>query len=173
MPTLHGNRSTSVRPLSDSRLKAACSVSELAQRCGLSRARWYELVKAGVMPQPVYCVRTRRPLYPQELQELAINLRMTNTSLDGRYVLFYSRRETPTSPTAPRANRPTRSVGPSSVADETFAEVIQSLRMLGIEHADAEIKSAITECFPGGLPDDFEMGLTTVFRHLRRLDRAR
>ncbi len=173
MPTLHGNRPTSVRPLSDSRLKAACSVSELAQRCGLSRARWYELVKAGVMPQPVYCLRTRRPLYPQELQELAINLRMTNTSLDGRYVLFYNRRATPASSITPRANRSTRTVGSAFIADGTFAEVIQSLRMLGIEHAESEVRAAITECFAGGLPDDFEMGLTTVFRHLRRLDRVR
>src|SRR5687768_18259303 len=131
MPSLQGNRPASVGPLSDSRLKAACSVSELAQRCGLSRARWYELVKDGVMPQPVYCVRTRRPLYPRELQELAINLRMTNTALDGRYVIYYSRRETPlSSPAQSTSSRPTRRGASAPAPDGKIAEVIESLRSL-------------------------------------------
>ena len=171
MPQLQESRPLRARSLSDSGLKAACSVSELAQRCGLSRARWYELIKDGVMPQPVYCTRTRRPLYPRELQELAINLRMTNTSLDGRYVLFYSRRETD-SPIPPRATgRPSRRAAPP--VDGKVAEMVESLRMLGVEQTDAEVKAAITQCYPGGLPDDFEMALTTVFRHLRRPHGAR
>lgn len=154
-------------------LKAACSVSELAERCGLSRARWYELVKSGVMPQPCYCVHTRRPLYPRELQELAITLRMTNSALDGRYVLFYNRREQhPLAP--PRASSHTgRRTASVSAPDRKSAELIEALRTLGIDQSEAEIKVAITHCYPGGLPDDFEMGLTTVFRHMRRLDRAR
>ena len=49
----------------------------------------------------------------------------------------------------------------------------ESLRVLGIEQSDAEIRAAITQCYPGGVPDDFEMALTTVFRHLRPLDRVR
>ncbi len=164
----------SVRSSSALSLKAACSVTELAQRCGLSRARWYELVKSGVMPHPCYCTHTRRPLYPREVQELAISLRMNNSALDGRYVVYYSRRE-PASPAAPNRSvtRTTRRSSPAPAVDARVTEMIESLRMLGLENADGEIRAAISECYPGGLPDDFEMGLTTVFRHLRRLDRAR
>ena len=51
--------------------------------------------------------------------------------------------------------------------------MVESLRMLGVEQTDAEVKTAITQCYPGGLPDDFEMALTIVFRHLRRPNGAR
>ena len=98
---------------------------------------------------------------------------MTNTAFDGRFVLFYNRRETTLSAPATRPNRSTRSAGAAPVPDGKVAEVIESLRMLGIEQPDTEVKAAISQCYPDGLPDDLEMGLTTVFRHLRRLDRAR
>ncbi len=173
MPVVQESRPTRARSSSDSGLKAACSVSELAARCHLSRARWYELVNSGVMPPPCYCVHTRRPLYPRELQELAINLRMSNTSFDGRYVVFYNRRVPSCSPAAPRtASCPSRRGTPASPDDGRVSELIESLRVLGVESAASEITTAISECYPGGLPDDFEMGLTTVFRHLRRRDRA-
>lgn len=175
MPNLQDSRPPCAPSLSDSGLKAACSVSELAARCGLSRARWYELVNAEVMPQPVYCLHTRRPLYPRELQEAAIKVRMTNMTADGRYVLFYGRRERSASPTRlPRAaSRSTERATSAATSDTPVSELIESLRVLGIEQPDFEIKAAVSDCYPGGVPNDFEMALTTVFRHLRRRDRAR
>jgi hypothetical protein len=47
--------------------KAAVIVSEMARMVGLSRARFYQLRKAGVFPLPVYDVATRRPVYTEEL----------------------------------------------------------------------------------------------------------
>ena len=44
--------------------KAIVTVSEMARMCGLSRARFYQLQKAGVFPAPVY--QDGRPLYPEE-----------------------------------------------------------------------------------------------------------
>src|SRR5207237_1482345 len=80
------------RPQPDSTLKAAISVSEMAARCQLSRGRFHELVRAGVMPYPQYDLRTRRPLYTRDLQDACMNVRATNVGIDGRYVVFYASR---------------------------------------------------------------------------------
>lgn len=49
-------------------LPAVVSVSEMARKVGLSRSRFYDLVRAGVFPQSVYCIRTRRPMFLTEQQ---------------------------------------------------------------------------------------------------------
>ena len=147
-------------------LKPVCSVSELARRCGFSRSRWYDLMRDGVMPHPCYCVRTRRPLYPRELQEVAIRVRQTNTSPDGRYVMFYERSgdANVTTRRAALSRPPERLRG-----NDRVREMAESLAVLLPEASEPEIRAGITACYPGGLPeDDFEAALTTVFRHLRR-----
>ena len=50
--------------LSNNDFKAVCSVTELAKNLDMSRARFYQLQKLGVFPEPVYCIRTKRPFYP-------------------------------------------------------------------------------------------------------------
>ena len=40
------------------------SVSEMARQCGLSRARFYQLM-GTTFPRPVYDVATRRPFTPR------------------------------------------------------------------------------------------------------------
>jgi hypothetical protein len=54
--------------------KAVVTVSEMARMVGLSRARFYQLVEAGVFPPPVYCVSTRRPMYVEELQTICLTV---------------------------------------------------------------------------------------------------
>ena len=49
-------------------LLAVVSVSDMARKVGLSRSRFYDLVKAGTFPQPVYCIRTRRSMFLTEQQ---------------------------------------------------------------------------------------------------------
>ena len=71
--------------------KAAVTVSEMARMVGLSRARFYQLVEAGVFPTPVYCVSTRRPMYVEELQEVCLTVRRRNCGVNGKPVLFYAR----------------------------------------------------------------------------------
>ena len=154
------------RPPQETLLKAVCSVSELARRCGFSRSRWYDLVRDGVMPQPVYCTRTRRPLYTREHQELALRVRATNTGIDGRYVVFY---EQSTEPRAmPQQRVSTRRSAPRR--DERQAsEMIESLRTLLPQASDEQIRAGISACYPAGIPEGrLEEALTAVFRHLRR-----
>jgi len=73
---------------SDYDLKTVCSVSELAKKLDLSRARFYQLQKKGVFPVPVYCTRTKRPFYSSALQQKCINIRKTGIGFDGRPVIF-------------------------------------------------------------------------------------
>jgi hypothetical protein len=73
--------------------KAVYSVSETAHSVGLSRARFYQLVEAGVFPTPIYDIRTRRPYYTAELQEICKKIRQTNIGQNGLPILFYSPRQ--------------------------------------------------------------------------------
>src|SRR5262245_65689935 len=86
--------------------KAAVSVSEMARMVGLSRARFYQLVEAGVFPAPVYDVSTRRPMYVEELQTACLEVRRRNCGVNGKPVLFYSRGRRPATPAA-KQSKPT------------------------------------------------------------------
>lgn len=73
-------------------LKAAVSVSEMARSLRMSRARFYELIEAGVMPPPVYLVRTKRPFYTAELQAVCHRVRELGQGINGEPIVFYATR---------------------------------------------------------------------------------
>ena len=68
------------------------SVSQVAISVGLSRQRFHQLVKQGVFPPPVYDIQTRRPHYTEEQQNVCLAVREKNVGINGKVVLFYSRR---------------------------------------------------------------------------------
>src|SRR4051794_40754034 len=70
--------------------KAVVTVSEMARMVGLSRARFYQLQKAGVFPEPVY--QAGRPVYTEEQQNICLEVRRKNRGVTGEPVLFYARR---------------------------------------------------------------------------------
>ena len=157
-----------VRSASESCHKAAISVSEMCRLCSLSRSRFYELVEACIMPQPCYDLRTRRPLYPRELQEACLRVKATNMGIDGQYVLFYARKvsiETTPNRTSRRDNtaRPAR-----------HAELLDGLRALGLSSVtDAQVDAAVRQLFPGGHGgmDEGDV-LRLLWRHLRGMSTA-
>jgi len=154
------------RPPQETPLKAVCSVSELARRCGFSRSRWYDLVRDGVMPQPVYCTRTRRPLYTRELQEMALRVRANNTGIDGRYVVFYEQ-SAERSPPANRPGSPRRAARRHE--DQHVGEMVESLRTLLPQIDEVQIRAGIAQSYPSGVPEGrYEEAVTNVFRRLRR-----
>jgi len=73
--------------------QAVCTVTQMAKRLRLSRARFYQLVESGVFPPPVYCCLTRKPLYTLELQETCIRIRQTGIAFSGQFVRFYDHRK--------------------------------------------------------------------------------
>lgn len=146
--------------------KAAISVSEMATRCQLSRGRFHELIRDGVMPWPIYNVRTRRPLYDRDLQAVCLSVRESNIGVDGRYVVFYAQR----CPGRPRrrqtSGRAQTTAGPTEVA----SDVLDGLRSLGMASVTpSQVADALRACFPSGHAE-IEEGerLRAVWQHLRR-----
>jgi hypothetical protein len=72
--------------------KTAVSISEMARIVGLSRQRFHQLIQAGVFPAPLYDIATRRPFYNEEMQQTCLEVRRRNCGINGKAVLFYSRR---------------------------------------------------------------------------------
>ncbi len=73
--------------------QAVCTVTQMAKKLSLSRPRFYQLMTAGVFPPPVYCLVSRMPLYPLDLQEICFRIRETGIGVNGQLVRFYDRRE--------------------------------------------------------------------------------
>jgi hypothetical protein len=143
--------------------KAVVSVAEMARMCGLSRARFYQLVEAGVFPPPLYRIDTKRPFFNQEMQEVCLEVRRRNCGMNGRPVLFYTRRfTTPMVKTkktpAPKTNQ--------------YGDLSDGLRALGLTTVSAaQVESALRRCMPNGKSGvDDETVLRRVFLHLKRQD---
>ena len=141
--------------------KAIVTVSEMARMVGLSRARFYQLQKAGVFPSPLYDVKTRRPIYDKELQKVCLEVRRRNCGVNGKPVLFYSRRVPITAPRKATAKPP---------KNEQYAGLIDALQGLGLASVTkAQVGAAIQEVYPQGTTgmDEAEI-IRAVFLHLRR-----
>jgi hypothetical protein len=155
--------------------RAFVSLSVLAEEIlGLSRARTYELIERGALPSPIYDIKTRRPMFNRELQEQARHVRENGIGIDGRPIIFYRRRATPTPPTlssgTPRnPRRRASAVAPAS----RHVDLIAGLQGLGIAQADASITAALAELFPNGTEGQQEQDiLRTLFRYFRRRQSA-
>jgi hypothetical protein len=146
--------------------KAAVSVTEMARMVGLSRARFYQLLEAGVFPQPGRDAETGRPFFNEELQKACLEVRRRNCGVNGKPVLFYARRAPPT----PAPARP-RKVTPRPPRNE-HADLTDALRGLGLASVTpAQVGAAVKELFPQGTAgvDGAEV-VRAVFLHLRRKD---
>lgn len=149
------------------------SLSELAQDIlGMSRARLYELIARGAMPSPVFCVRTRRPMFTKALIQQARMVRQTGVGIDGSALIFY-RREATTAISSPSTPARARRGAQASQANR-HAEVVLALQGLGVTTADERtVGEAIAQCFPNGLDGQQESDvIRVIFRHLRRRESA-
>jgi hypothetical protein len=143
--------------------KAVVSVAEMARMCGLSRARFYQLVNDGVFPPPLYRIDTKRPFFNQKIQEVCLEVRRRNFGLNGRPVLFYARRlGAPISKA--KATPPKNS--------HKHADLIEGLRALGLTSVRcSDVEAAIQQTLTRGkVGIDDDTVLRTVFLHLKRQD---
>jgi hypothetical protein len=141
--------------------KAVVTVAEMARMCNLSRARFYQLQKAGIFPTPLYDVSTRRPFYDQELQKVCLEVRRRNCGVNGKPVLFYARRP------GLRAN--TSKPKKATVEKSNLVEGLKSLGLTTV--TAAQVGSALGELFPCGTTGVAEAEvLRSVFLVLRRRD---
>ena len=131
-------------------LKAAVSVTEMAQMVGLSRDRFYDLVRAGSFPPPLHRLDSRRPHYSKELQLICVQVRHSGIGFDGRIMTFN------------RTRRSSRRIGPppsggiksfsKPAAAGRLRQLLKKLGHLGLRRIDVrDLEQAMGVCWPSGI----------------------
>lgn len=110
--------------------KEICSVKQLASKLGMSKAMFYQHLKKGIFPPPVYCVRTKRPLYPETLQQQCMDIRRTGIGYNGVPVIFYTTRKNETCKSQKQSNH-------------DYKEIVEILKNMSIKVTSKEIKAAL------------------------------
>ena len=140
--------------------KSVVSVAEMARMVGLSRQRFYQLLGAA-FPYPMYYVATRRPFYPEEMQQICLEVRRRNCGIDGKPVLFYGGYP-------PREQKPKAKPKPPQKKRQ-YVALINGLAALGLPVNEGQVAAAVKHLFPNGVEgkDEGEV-LRDVFLHLKR-----
>jgi hypothetical protein len=130
--------------------KFAVSIASMAKMVGLSRARFYQLMEAGVFPRPERHAESGRPFFNEEQQKVVLEVRRRNCGVNGQAVLFYARRL----PTGPTPARPTRSktarANPTPKV-EPHADLLAAVHALGLTGVTAkQVAKAVGESCPNG-----------------------
>ena len=145
--------------------KTVVTVAEMARMCGRSRARFYQLQKAGAVPLPLYHVATKRPIYTEEQQVVCLEVRRRNCGVDGRPILFYARRAT--APISTKKNAVPRK-------NTEIISLMQGLASLGLSSVTAvQVEKMVAEIYPSGISglDEGEV-MRAVFLRIRRQNAA-
>jgi predicted DNA-binding transcriptional regulator AlpA len=147
--------------------KAVVTVSEMARIVHLSRARFYQLIEAGVFPTPVYFVSNRRPFFDEEMQKVCLEVRRRNCGINGQPVLFYASNGHQTQIARTRTKPASKT--PKTKAKHT--DIVESLSALGMAASDQDVSSALQTLYPNGTNnDDRGNVLRSIFLHLKRQD---
>jgi hypothetical protein len=144
--------------------KAAVSVTEMARAVGLSRARFYQLVRRGTFPPPDSEPVTGRPCYFEDGQRRCLEVRRRNCGIDGKPILFYSRRRDfgagKRKPPKPKLEQVGKDV----------ASLVDGLNALGLTTATAaQVEQVARDLYPQGTAGiDQGVVLKAVFLEIRR-----
>jgi hypothetical protein len=137
--------------------KTAVTVTEMARLCGLSRARFYQLI-GSAFPPPSYDGSTRRPFYDQAAQKVCLEVRKKNCGINGKPILFNSRR---------LANARSKGTPKSSIENKNdCSQLLDGLRALGLSTSSAQVEATLKELGLQGTADGETV--REVFLHLRR-----
>jgi len=145
--------------------KAAVSVTEMARMVGLSRARFYQLVKRGTFPPADQDALSKRPCYFEEKQRLILDARRRNCGVNGVPILFYCRRnDAGQKRSAPRPN-----IGKLKEVAKKYTELIDGLAALNVMATVAQVEPLVNELFPSGT-DGVDPGevIRAVFLRIQR-----
>ena len=136
-------------------LKKLVTVTEMARMCGLSRARFYQLVGEGIFPAPLRNEQTGRPFFSREQQGRCLLVRRTNQGANGKAVMFYGGRLEAPQPSPKRKQLPiSRSPKGQSRQDPVLTELRHGLAQLGfVGVADAKVRQALAQKYPDGHRD--------------------
>lgn len=144
--------------------KMAMSVSEMARAVGLSRARFYQLIRRGTFPAPDQEPVTGRPYYSEDKQRICLEVRRRNCGIDGKPILFYARRQDFGSGKSKSQKRKLEPKGKDVTA------LLDGLNALGLTTATAaQIEEVTKQLYPNGR-EGIDQGevLKAVFLEIRR-----
>lgn len=145
--------------------KSAVSVTEMARMVGLSRTRFYQLVKDGIFPEADQEPETGRPYYGEERQRQCLEVRRKNQGINGKTILFYSRRrdlgqrKAPTRPTTEKVKQ----------VVQKYTDLLDGLEALGVTATVSQVEPVVKELFPSGT-DGVDLGevIRAVFLRIHR-----
>ena len=160
------NTSHSLQNNMQDSVTAAASISDVARMVRLSRARFYQLIKSGIFPSPVYDIKTRRPYYTDKQQGVCLEVRKMNCGINGRPILFYARK----APFKTSKLRPSARRNKKNEQSSKWNGILEGLKSLGLEGIKSEqIEAIISSNYPSGI-DDIDEGevLRTCYRNLRQ-----
>jgi hypothetical protein len=145
-------------------MRAVVTVSEMARMVGLSRARFYQLVRAGSFPLPDREPTTGRPCYFEEGQRRCLEVRRRNLGIDNKPVLFYARRR------GIESAKRKRRADPLAAKNKDITPLLDGPNALGLTTATAaQVVEVTKQLFPQGAAGLDQAGvLRTVFLHLKR-----
>lgn len=139
--------------------KVVCSISEMADALDLSRARFYQLLRTGIFPQPIYDIRTKRPYYNLELQEKCQEVKQTGVGCNGQYILFYSPRK--------KNNNGTRKTTPKKISK--YQDITETLITMGLDVSSKDVETAVNSLYPQGIGDsDQGVVIREIFRFFKQ-----
>lgn len=124
--------------------KSVVSVTDMARMVGLSRARFYQLVRRGTFPASDQEAVSGRPCYCEEKQRQILEARRRNCGVDGMPVLFYARRRD-----AGQSKAPARPARPKTAASD-YAGLIAGLGRLNVTATAAQLDPVVKELYPAG-----------------------
>jgi hypothetical protein len=110
--------------------------------------------------------QTRRPAYTKELQKVCLEVRRRNCGIDGKPILFYTRRTgTVVSSVKPRRKSTT-------AKNSKYAEVVEGVKSLGLTSATAaQVEAAVSQRYKMGIVGvDLGEVIRIIFLDLKRQD---
>ena len=128
------------KKLSNSNIKAVCSVTSLCKDLGLSRAQFYNLQALGIFPKALKDKRTGRPYFDTELQRTCHQIRSSGIGHNGQPYLFYSPRTNPGKPGGNRGNH----------IDSKHKEFVSTLNQMGLAVNAEQVSNVLKELYPDG-----------------------
>lgn len=126
--------------------KMVVSISEMARMVGLSKTRFYQLIKSGAFPAPERDPDTNKPFYGADGQRAILGVRQRNCGVNGKPVLFYSRRRDVGSPRVTTRAKPQR-----NKPHHEYQELMAALTELGANVSLQEVGPVVRELFPRGI----------------------
>ena len=140
--------------------KSAVSVTDLCRMVGLSRARFYQLVRAGVFPPADQDPVTKRPYYSEERQRICLEVRRKNCGVNSKPILFYSRRrDFGQTKASPKPAKP-------KVNGNQYADLIDLLSQAKVVVSTAQVEAVVKQEFPQGI-EGMDPSLVFVAVHKR------